>query len=227
MKSNSHPLQSALKRATDLAVAATVLLCASPMLACVAMLIWWKMGRPVLFRQVRPGRFGRPFTLYKFRTMSDARGPDGRLLPDAERFTPLGRFLRASSIDELPQLWNVLRGEVSLVGPRPLLTEYLERYTPEQARRHDVRPGITGLAQVTGRNSLPFSKRLELDVYYVDHGNLAMDLKILVLTLLKVVGRRLDDGAGQHVSVVDDLGLHPDTRALRAAAAAKVQEASR
>jgi lipopolysaccharide/colanic/teichoic acid biosynthesis glycosyltransferase len=158
--------------------------------------------------------------------MSDARGPDGRLLPDAKRFTPLGRFLRASSIDELPQLWNVLRGDVSLVGPRPLLPEYLERYTPEQARRHDVRPGITGLAQVTGRNAIPFSKRLELDVYYVDHGSLRMDLKILALTVLKVVGRRLDDGAGQHVSAVDDLGLHPDTRAIRAAAA-KAEEVAR
>jgi lipopolysaccharide/colanic/teichoic acid biosynthesis glycosyltransferase len=207
------------KRGMDVAVSALSLLALSPLLAIVWLLVLWRMGRPAIFRQRRPGRGGRPFTVYKFRTMTDARGPDGRLLPDARRFTGLGRFLRASSIDELPQLWNVLRGDLSLVGPRPLLMEYLERYTPEQARRHEVRPGITGLAQVTGRNAMPFSKRLELDVYYVDHGSLAMDLKILVLTVLRVVGRRLDDGAGQDVTLVDDLGLHPDTRALHAAAA--------
>jgi sugar transferase EpsL len=215
-----------VKRGMDVTVSVLSLLVLSPLLLGTWFLVRWRMGKPVIFRQRRPGRGGRPFTLYKFRTMSDARGPDGRLLPDAKRFTPLGRFLRASSIDELPQLWNVLRGDVSLVGPRPLLPEYLERYTPEQARRHDVRPGITGLAQVTGRNAIPFSKRLELDVYYVDHGSLRMDLKILALTVLKVVGRRLDDGAGQHVSAVDDLGLHPDTRAIRAAAA-KAEEVAR
>jgi lipopolysaccharide/colanic/teichoic acid biosynthesis glycosyltransferase len=203
----------------DVAVSALSLVALSPLLAIVWFLVLLRMGRPAIFRQRRPGRCGRPFTVYKFRTMTDARGPDGRLLPDAQRFTGLGRFLRASSLDELPQLWNVLRGDLSLVGPRPLLMEYLERYTPEQARRHEVRPGITGLAQITGRNAMPFSKRLELDVYYVDHGSLAMDLKILVLTVLRVLGRRLDDGAGQDVTVVDDLGLHPDTRALRVAAA--------
>jgi sugar transferase EpsL len=216
-----------VKRGMDVTVSVLSLVVLSPLLAAVWLLVFWRMGKPVIFRQRRPGRDGRPFTLYKFRTMSDARGPDGRLLPDAARCTPLGRFLRASSIDELPQLWNVLQGDASLVGPRPLLTEYLERYTPEQARRHDVRPGITGLAQVTGRNAIPFSKRLELDVYYVDHGSLLMDLKILALTVLRVVGRRLDDGAGQHVSAVDDLGLHPDTRAVRAAAAARTQEVPR
>jgi sugar transferase EpsL len=200
-----------LKRAIDVAASAALLLLLSPVFLAVWLLVCWKMGRPVLFRHVRPGLHGRPFTMLKFRTMTDARDADGNLKSDAERLTPLGRFLRAASLDELPQLWNVFRGEMSLVGPRPLLTEYLARYTPQQARRHDVRPGITGWAQVMGRNSLPFSKRLEYDTYYVEHLSLLLDLKILAMTVLKVAGRKLYDGAGQDVSVVDDLGLHPST----------------
>jgi lipopolysaccharide/colanic/teichoic acid biosynthesis glycosyltransferase len=152
------------------------------------------MGSPVLFVQERPGLGGRPFRLVKFRTMRHATAPDGAPLPDADRLTPLGRFLRATSLDELPQLWNVLRGELSLVGPRPLLMQYLARYTPEQARRQDVLPGITGWAQVNGRNALAWDEKLALDVWYVDHWSLGLDLKILVRTLGKVLRR---DGISQ------------------------------
>ena len=176
-----------LKRTIDLAVAAALLLLAAPAMLVVAALIRWRMGRPVLFRQVRPGLGGRPFTLLKFRTMRDATGPDGRPLPDAERLTPLGRRLRRLSLDELPQLVNVLRGELSLVGPRPLLVQYLDRYTPEQARRHEVKPGITGWAQVHGRNTLSWEDKFALDVWYVDHWSVGLDLQILLLTLAKVL----------------------------------------
>ena len=147
------------------------------------------MGTPVFFRQQRPGLHGEPFTIYKFRTMTDKRDDQGDLLPDAERLTPFGRFLRIASLDELPELVNVLRGEMSLVGPRPLLMQYLERYTPEQARRHEVRPGITGWAQVNGRNALSWENKFELDVWYVDHVSLWLDLKIIALTLWKIVRR--------------------------------------
>jgi lipopolysaccharide/colanic/teichoic acid biosynthesis glycosyltransferase len=143
----------------------------------------------VLFRQVRPGLQGRPFTMVKFRTMTDDRGPDGALLPDARRLTPFGRFLRASSLDELPELWNVLKGDMSLVGPRPLLMEYLPLYTPEQARRHEVRPGITGWAQVNGRNAISWANKFALDVWYVDHRSLWLDLQILWRTVRKVLVR--------------------------------------
>jgi len=173
-----------VKRLFDLAVSALLLLLLSPVLLLLAVLIRLSMGSPVLFRQVRPGFQGRPFSVVKFRTMNHARDAAGELLSDRDRLTPLGRFLRRLSLDELPQLWNVLRGEMSLVGPRPLLMEYLDRYTPEQARRHDVRPGITGWAQVHGRNNLLFSRRLELDVWYVDHQSLALDARILLMTLL-------------------------------------------
>jgi lipopolysaccharide/colanic/teichoic acid biosynthesis glycosyltransferase len=144
----------------------------------------------VIFRHRRPGRDGVPFTLLKFRTMTDARGADGRLRPDHERLTAFGRFLRSSSIDELPELVNVVRGEMSLVGPRPLLLEYLERYTPEQARRHEVRPGITGLVQISGRNSLSWEEKFALDVWYVDHRSLALDLRILARTIPGLITRR-------------------------------------
>lgn len=143
----------------------------------------------MLFRQMRPGLGGRPFTLFKFRTMRDTRGPNGELLDDRQRLTPLGRLLRALSIDELPQLWNVLRGEMSLVGPRPLLMEYLDRYTPEQARRHEVRPGITGWAQVNGRNALSWEEKFSLDVWYVENWGLMLDLRILARTLWHVLKR--------------------------------------
>ena len=177
------------KRLFDLALTLPGLVLISPVMLAVAALVRWKHGSPVLFSQVRPGYRGELFTLRKFRTMTDARDPQGNLLPDAERLTPLGRFLRASSLDELPELFNVLRGEMSLVGPRPLLVEYLDRYTPEQARRHEVLPGITGWAQINGRNALTWEEKFRLDVWYVDHWSLALDLKILWLTLVKVFRR--------------------------------------
>jgi len=176
-----------IKRILDVLVAAAVLLLASPILLAAALAIRLAMGPPVLFRQVRAGYGGRPFVLLKFRTMREAAGEDGRPLPDAQRLTHLGRLLRRTSIDELPQLFNVLRGEMSLVGPRPLLMQYLKRYTPEQARRHHVKPGITGWAQVNGRNALSWEKRFALDVWYVDHWSLRLDLWILLLTIGKVL----------------------------------------
>ncbi len=196
------------KRALDLALTVPALLLLSPLFLVVALLVRRELGRPVFFRQRRPGLRGRPFTLVKFRTMSDARDADGQLLPDARRLTRLGRLLRKTSIDELPELWNVLKGEMSLVGPRPLLLEYLDHYTPEQARRHSLPPGITGLAQIRGRNAIPFSQRLRHDLEYVDSVSFASDCRILLSTVPLVAFSRLFDGAGQDVSVVDDLGLH-------------------
>jgi sugar transferase EpsL len=178
-----------LKRLFDLVGATLGLIVLAPLLLALALLVRLRLGSPVLFRQVRPGYRGRPFTLYKFRTMNDRRGPDGNLLPDAERLTRFGRFLRASSLDELPELFNVLRGEMSLVGPRPLLMQYLERYSPEQMRRHEVLPGITGWAQVNGRNALTWQEKFRLDVWYVDHWSFWLDLKILLLTLWKALKR--------------------------------------
>lgn len=177
------------KRLLDLGLAVPGLVAAAPLMLAAAALVRLKLGPPVLFRQERPGLGGRPFVLLKLRTMTDARGPDGELLPDAERLPPLGRLLRATSVDELPQLLNVIRGEMSLVGPRPLLMRYLERYTPEQMRRHDVRPGITGWTQVCGRNALSWEEKFRCDVWYVEHISLWLDLKILALTLLRVVRR--------------------------------------
>ncbi len=202
-------IQLAIKRGIDIIGAATALVLLAPLMAATALAVWITMGRPIIFRQVRPGYRGRLFVLYKFRTMRNAWSADGQPLPDAERLTSLGRWLRRFSLDELPQLWNVLKGDMSFVGPRPLLVEYLPRYTPEQARRHEMRPGITGLAQVKGRAALKFSQRLAYDVYYVDHFNLLLDLKILLLTLWKVPTGLLFDGAGQEAKVVDDIGLHP------------------
>jgi lipopolysaccharide/colanic/teichoic acid biosynthesis glycosyltransferase len=186
-----------IKQCIDRLAAATGLLCFAPVMAATALAIRCTLGSPVLFRQVRPGRGGRLFELVKFRTMSQERDADGRLLPDTQRLTRVGRFLRAASLDELPQLWNVLRGDMSLVGPRPLLVQYLPRYSPEQARRHDVLPGITGWAQVNGRNALDWEARFRLDVWYVDHWSLALDLKILLLTLLRVVRREGISHEGQ------------------------------
>ncbi|MDZ4076334.1 MAG: sugar transferase [Hylemonella sp.] len=178
-----------MKRLFDLVVAiAALAVLALPLLVLYAM-VRRKLGSPALFRQVRPGLHGQPFMMVKFRTMTDERGPDGELLPDAQRLTAFGRFLRASSLDELPELWNVLRGEMSLVGPRPLLMEYLPLYSPEQARRHQVRPGITGWAQVNGRNAVSWEERFRLDVWYVDHRSLWLDLRILWLTVRKVLVR--------------------------------------
>ena len=173
----------------DRVAAAIVLAVLAPLLAVVALAVAWTMGRPVFFVQERPGRGGRPFPLVKFRTMRDGLGPDGCPLPDGERLTSLGRLLRATSLDELPQLLNVLRGDLSLVGPRPLLMRYLARYTPENARRHDVLPGITGWAQVNGRNAIAWEDKFALDVWYVDHWSLALDLRILAMTAGRVVRR--------------------------------------
>jgi lipopolysaccharide/colanic/teichoic acid biosynthesis glycosyltransferase len=158
-------------------------------LAVLAVAVWLSLGRPVLFRQQRPGKGGKVFELFKFRTMTDQRDASGTLLPDAERLTPFGRWLRARSLDELPELINVLGGNMSLVGPRPLLVQYLPRYTPEQARRHEARPGITGWAQVNGRNAISWEEKFKLDVWYVDHHTFWLDLKILFLTALKVIRR--------------------------------------
>jgi len=178
-----------LKRTFDLLVSLILLILLSPVLLVIAVLVRIKLGRPVLFSQERPGLHGRLFRLYKFRSMRDAHGTDGRLLPDDERLTKFGRFLRASSLDELPELFNVIKGEMSLVGPRPLLVAYLERYTPEQARRHEALPGITGWAQVNGRNALSWEAKFKLDVWYVDNRTFWLDLKILFLTIWKALKR--------------------------------------
>jgi sugar transferase EpsL len=179
----------AAKRLIDVGAAISVLVIGAPVIAATAALVYADVGRPVLFRQARPGLGGRIFELVKFRTMKDAVDATGRPLPDDERLTAIGRFLRATSLDELPQMINVLRGEMSLVGPRPLLVEYLPRYSPQQARRHEVKPGITGLAQVEGRNGLTWPEKFKLDVYYVDHQSLALDLKILARTVAAVIRR--------------------------------------
>lgn len=176
-----------VKRLVDAVAAAFLLVVTAPILLLVAILVRINLGTPVLFRQERAGLHGHRFVMVKFRSMSDERGRDGRLLPDAERLGRLGRLLRATSLDELPELWNVLRGEMSLVGPRPLLLEYLPLYTAEQARRHLVRPGITGLAQVNGRNDISWPRKLQLDVEYVDRCSLMLDAKILLLTLVRVI----------------------------------------
>jgi lipopolysaccharide/colanic/teichoic acid biosynthesis glycosyltransferase len=191
----------ASKRLLDLFGATAGLVLLSPVFAIIAWRVRREVGTPVLFRQQRPGLGGAPFTLVKFRTMTDARGPDGELLPDGERLPDLGRRLRSTSLDELPELWNVLRGEMSLVGPRPLLTEYLELYTPEQARRHEVLPGMTGWSQVNGRNDLPWPEKLALDVWYVDHRSFWLDLRILVRTVAAVFSRRGITLAGHETTV--------------------------
>ncbi len=178
-----------MKRAFDIIVAATALLFLALPLAFLAWRVRVVLGTPVLFRQVRPGRHGRLFKLAKFRTMTDERDALGRLLPDASRLTPFGRWLRATSLDELPSLWNVLKGDMSLIGPRPLLEEYLPLYSSEQARRHEVRPGITGWAQVNGRNALTWEQKFGLDVWYVDHRSFWLDLRILLMTVRKVFVR--------------------------------------
>ncbi len=195
----------AVKRAIDLAAAALLLLLCSPILAAVALALRVRQGSPVLFHQQRPGRGGLPFELLKFRTMLDAAGPDGRPLPDAERLTPVGRLLRSTSLDELPQLWNVLRGDLSLVGPRPLLMQYLARYSPEQARRHDVLPGITGWAQVNGRNAISWEQKFALDVWYVDNWRLSLDLQILFMTAGRVLSRS-GISQGGHATMPEFMG---------------------
>jgi sugar transferase EpsL len=178
-----------IKRLFDFSASLAALLLLSPVLLLLALLVRMKIGTPIFFTQSRPGLHGNAFTMIKFRTMTNARGADGVLLPDAERLTRFGRFLRATSLDELPELWNVLKGDMSLVGPRPLLMEYLPLYSPEQARRHDVRPGITGWAQVNGRNAISWDEKFKLDVWYVDHQSFWLDMKILFLTVKRVFQR--------------------------------------
>jgi lipopolysaccharide/colanic/teichoic acid biosynthesis glycosyltransferase len=178
-----------MKRLLDVLVSATAMIILSPVLAVIALMVRVNLGRPVLFRQMRPGLQGRPFTVLKFRTMIDAVHSDGSPLPDADRLTPFGRFLRRWSLDELPELYNVLRGDMSLVGPRPLLMEYLPLYSAEQARRHEVRPGLTGWAQVNGRNAISWERKFEFDLSYVDHRSMRLDLKILWLTIRNVFTR--------------------------------------
>lgn len=184
------PAEFTLKRIFDFLAAAFLLLPLLPLMAASALVVWFALGRPVLLQQTRPGRHGVPFTFYKFRTMTEEQDSSGALLPDERRLTPFGRHFRATSLDELPQIFNVLKGDMSLVGPRPLLMEYLPLYTPEQARRHEVRPGITGWAQVNGRNALSWDERFALDVWYVDHRTVLLDIRILLLTLLKVFQAR-------------------------------------
>ena len=183
-----------MKRTIDILVAGIGLLLASPLMLIAAAAVAARLGRPVLFRQVRPGLYGKPFELVKFRTMSDRRDAAGELLPDAQRLTRLGRLLRSTSLDELPQLWNVLRGDMSLVGPRPLLMDYLPLYSTRQATRHEARPGITGWAQVQGRNAIGWERKLELDAWYVENQSLWLDFKILLMTAMKVIRR---DGISQ------------------------------
>jgi sugar transferase EpsL len=177
------------KRLLDLGLVLGVLILLWPVLALIALLVRLKLGSPILFRQQRPGQYGQPFTLYKFRTMTDARDAQGALLPDMQRLTPFGQFLRSTSLDELLELINILKGEMSLVGPRPLLMKYLDRYTSEQMRRHEVLPGITGYAQVNGRNALTWEQKFALDGWYVDHQSFWLDLKIILLTLWKILKR--------------------------------------
>ncbi|HZW12871.1 MAG TPA: sugar transferase [Noviherbaspirillum sp.] len=178
-----------MKRLLDLLLASLALLLLGVPLLVLVWMVRSKLGSPVFFRQTRPGLNGRPFQMIKFRTMTDERGTDGRLLPDAKRLTDFGRFLRVTSLDELPELWNVFKGDMSLVGPRPLLMEYLPLYTPEQARRHEVRPGITGWAQINGRNALSWEEKFKFDVWYVDNRSVWLDIKILLLTVRKVLAR--------------------------------------
>jgi lipopolysaccharide/colanic/teichoic acid biosynthesis glycosyltransferase len=194
-----------LKRFIDLLVALPAVVLLAPLIVVIATAIRFQLGKPVMFRQLRPGKDGRPFTLLKFRTMTATCDASGNLLPDGQRVTRLGAFLRSASLDELPQLWNVVRGDMSLVGPRPLLMEYLPRYTQQQARRHQVLPGITGWAQVSGRNALSWEEKFELDTWYVDHWSLALDMTILWQTGWRVITR---EGISQqgHATMEEFLG---------------------
>ncbi|MBC1193985.1 sugar transferase [Microcystis aeruginosa BLCCF158] len=194
------------KRIFDFFLALIGLIVLSVPMAIIAILLWITSGHPILFTQPRPGKDGRIFKFYKFRTMTDERDSSGNRLPDEKRLTAVGQFLRKTSLDELPQLWNVLKGEMSFVGPRPLLVAYLDRYTPEQARRHEVIPGITGWAQINGRNALSWEEKFQFDIWYIDHWNLWLDFKILVLTVIKVLKR---EGITQtnHVTMSEFLGI--------------------
>lgn len=186
-----------IKKLFDVICALFLLMALSPLIILLTMTVRLKLGTPVLFQQRRPGLHGKPFQLYKFRTMTDKRDSKGRLLPDDHRLTSFGRFLRSTSLDELPELFNVLKGDMSLVGPRPLLMQYLERYTPEQARRHEVKPGITGWAQINGRNAITWEEKFKRDVWYVDNRSLLLDIKIIFMTICKVLQREGINQPGQ------------------------------
>lgn len=186
-----------VKRSLDIIGALLLLLVLGPVGVGVACLVRVMLGPPVIFRQQRPGLKGRPFTIYKFRTLSEARDAHGNLLPDGERLTPFGKLLRSTSLDELPELLNVLKGDMSLVGPRPLLMHYLDRYTPEQARRHEVKPGVTGWTQVNGRNAITWEEKFDLDVWYVDHWSIGLDIQIIVITIWKTMMREGINQPGQ------------------------------
>lgn len=194
-----------LKEIADRVIAMLALFVFSPLVLVIAILLYFQMGQPIIFKQLRPGKDGQIFTFYKFRTMTNQRDCRGHLLPDEKRLTTVGKFLRKTSLDELPQLWNVVEGNMSIVGPRPLLVAYLDRYTPQQFRRHEVKPGITGWAQVNGRNAITWKERFNLDVWYVDHWSLWLDLKIIFLTLLQVIKR---EGISQkgHATMSEFLG---------------------
>jgi lipopolysaccharide/colanic/teichoic acid biosynthesis glycosyltransferase len=195
-----------LKRLIDIVGSLIGLALSSPLIIVISIIIYFTMGRPIFFKQVRPGLKGKPFVIYKFRTMLDLRDEKGNLLPDEKRLTTIGKFLRSTTLDELPEFWNVLKGDMSLVGPRPLLMEYLDRYTPEQARRHNVKPGMTGWAQVNGRNAISWEERFKLDVWYVDNWNILLDLKIILLTILKVL-RREGINAEGHATMPEFKGM--------------------
>jgi sugar transferase EpsL len=205
----SRTLQLAAKRLLDILISFLGLIILSPLLVLIAIAIFLKMGPPVLFRHTRPGLHGIFFVLYKFRTMIERKDDSDNAAPDEERIVPLGQFLRKTSLDELPELWNVLRGEMSLVGPRPLLPQYLTRYNAEQRKRHDVKPGITGWAQVNGRNALSWEKRFELDLWYINHWSFWLDLKILSRTLVIILRREGINQQG-HVSMPEFLGSEKD-----------------
>lgn len=195
------------KRCFDLVVAAPAVLLLAPVFLALALTVRYYHGSPVLFRQRRPGKDGKLFELYKFRSMTNARDKQGRLLPDADRLTPCGRFLRSTSLDELPELFNVLAGDMSLVGPRPLLVQYLDRYTPEQRRRHELRSGITGWAQINGRNAISWEEKFALDVWYVDHLSFRLDLKIIAMTVWRILKREGISEPGQ-ATMQEFMGSH-------------------
>ncbi len=217
MKIRMPPYSGWMKRGLDVALASAGLVAAAPVMGAVAVAVATKLGRPVLFRQQRAGHRGEPFSILKFRTMTDARDSDGALLPDDQRLTAFGKWLRSTSLDELPELLNVLRGEMSLVGPRPLHMRYLSRYNPRQSRRHEVLPGITGLAQVRGRNALGWPERLEMDVVYVETRDFVLDLRILLETILVTLRREGISEDGQATMTEFAVGASADPRERQAA----------
>lgn len=197
INSNKSMDKILLKQILDLIIVAPAIIILSPLIISIAIALYFKIGSPVIFKQLRPGLNGKPFTIYKFRTMNDKCDNNGCLLNDTERLTPFGEWLRSTSLDELPELFNVLKGDMTIVGPRPLLMQYLNRYTPEQARRHEVKPGLTGWAQVNGRNAISWEEKFKLDVWYVDNWSLWLDLKIIVMTIWKILKREGINQEGQ------------------------------